>query len=96
MFLSGEGVKRINNNMPTYTFVDTKTEEEWSEFMSISSMEEFLEKNPHIKQVISTCRIGDPFHLGILKTDGKFREHIKRIKKHNRGSTINTGNLSEI
>ena len=34
--------------MPTYNFHNTKTDEKWTEYMSISEMEEFIKKK-HIK-----------------------------------------------
>lgn len=39
--------------MPLYDFQDTVTGEIETLLMSISSREEFLEQNPHIKQVIT-------------------------------------------
>ena len=38
--------------MPTYTFRNTKTEEVFEKFMSISAREAFLEANPEITTVI--------------------------------------------
>ena len=34
--------------MPSYTFRDKKTEETWTDLMSISEMEEYLEKNKNV------------------------------------------------
>ena len=31
--------------MPSYSFINTKTNEEWDDIMSISEMEEYLAKN---------------------------------------------------
>jgi hypothetical protein len=37
--------------MPTYTFRNNNTGEEWTELMGISASETFLEENPHIEKV---------------------------------------------
>lgn len=39
--------------MPLYDFLDTVTGEIETKLLSMSSREEFLEQNPHIKQVIT-------------------------------------------
>lgn len=41
--------------MPLYDFKDTVTGEIETKLMSMSSREEFLEQNPHIKQVITSA-----------------------------------------
>ena len=33
--------------MPTYTFINSKTKEEWTDIMSISDMEELTKKKTH-------------------------------------------------
>jgi hypothetical protein len=35
--------------MPTYSFIDTDTDEEFEMFMSISEREDFLKENPNIE-----------------------------------------------
>ena len=39
--------------MPTYNFHNIKTDEKWTEYMSISEMEEFIKKK-HIKLLMPT------------------------------------------
>ena len=39
--------------MPTYNFHNTKTDEKWTEYMSISEMEKFTKKK-HIKLLMPT------------------------------------------
>lgn len=79
--------------MPTYKFLNTNTEEEFEDFMSISALETFLQENPHITQLIN----GAPAIVsgrGQGKPDGGFRDLLKDMKKKNsKGisrSTINT------
>ena len=43
--------------MPTYTFEDTKTGKVFDDYMSIADKEAYLEKNKHIKQLITTINI---------------------------------------
>ena len=77
--------------MPTYSFRDKNTGLEFDEFMSMSSLDSFLENNPHIEQTITGApALVDSNHLGIRKPDQGFRDHLRRIKKHHRRSTINT------
>ncbi len=38
--------------MPTYSFIDTDTDEEFEMFMSISDREEFLKENPSVKPTL--------------------------------------------
>ena len=40
--------------MPTYTFEDTKTGEVYDLTMRISERDEFVEENPHMKQLITS------------------------------------------
>ena len=59
--------------MPTYTFINTKTNKEHTEMMTISEMETYLEQNPHIKQAIKSLNIVGGVsnsHIGKM-ADGK-------------------------
>lgn len=78
--------------MPTYTFINTETNESENMFMSIAERDEYLKSNPHIKQALSTPSFGDPVRLGITKTPDGFNELLKNTKKRNLHSTIQTRN----
>lgn len=39
--------------MPTYSFIDTDTGEEFESFMKISEREQFLKENPHIQPLVT-------------------------------------------
>ena len=41
--------------MPTYSFIDTDTDEEFEIFMSMSDREEFLKENPSIKSILTSA-----------------------------------------
>lgn len=78
--------------MPTYKFLNNQTGEEFEEFMSISSMEEYLKNNPHITQLVNGAPL---IHSGrgFGKPDQGFRDLLKDIKKkHSQGITKSTVN----
>ena len=79
--------------MPTYTFRNMNTGEEFDDFMSMSSLDEYLKTNPHLTTVIN----GAPALVsgrGMGKPDNGFRDLLKDMKKtHSKGisrSSINT------
>ena len=79
--------------MPTYKFINTNTNEEFEDFMSISQLDSFLQENPHVTQLVG----GAPMihsGRGLKKPDNGFREILREVKKKNsRGisrSTVNT------
>lgn len=76
--------------MPTYTFVNKETGEEFTEIMSIAEMEDFLINNKNFQQVLFPVGIADPTRLGIRKPDSGFRDVLKNIKSKHRRSTVNT------
>ena len=72
--------------MPTYSFKNNDTGEEWEEFFSISGKEEFLEKNDHIVQLPSLISIiGD---VGGIKNDGGWKDNMSRIAEAHPGSPL--------
>tara|TARA_Y100001968_G_scaffold188235_1_gene172573 strand:- start:598 stop:909 length:312 start_codon:yes stop_codon:yes gene_type:complete len=83
--------------MPIYTFENTKTGKVYDDMMSIAEKEEFLEKNKHIKQKLTTINISSGV-VGInMKNDGGWKDNLSRIaeahptselaKQHRRRST---------
>lgn len=78
--------------MPTYGFLNNDTGEEFTEFMSISGLDLYLENNPHLTQTVN----GAPMIIGGVnqKPDQGFRDILRKIKKDaNKGikrSTVNT------
>lgn len=65
--------------MPTFKFINTETGEEFEDFISNSTKEELLAKNPHIRQLPSTFAIvsgtGDVFS----KTDDTWKEVMSKV-----------------
>ena len=78
--------------MPTYSFRNNETKEEFDKFFKSSSLkDEFLEQNPQLQQIhTSTVGLIDPTRLGIRKPDDAFRDRLRDIKQSHLHSTINT------
>jgi hypothetical protein len=78
--------------MPQYTFLDTKTNETFDLEMKIAEREEYLAKNPHIKQQIVSINIGDAVRLGVTKPPADFAKNVLgRIKhQHPKGNVERT------
>lgn len=75
--------------MPLYTFLNTETDEQFEELMSISAREEYLETNPHIKQIIlSAPGIVGGTNLGSFKNDGGWNETLSRIAEAHPNSAL--------
>lgn len=84
--------------MPTYTIHNHKTGERTDVVLSISEMEALVATNKHLEVVFweTPKAIGDPFLLGRVKTSKDFQQRLKDIKASHRGSTIKTGNITEV
>lgn len=77
--------------MPTYNLRNKETGEEFTEFFSISGLEEYLSQNPQIEQAPSGAfAVLDPWRMGLVKPDNTFRDILKNVKKSHYGSRINT------
>ncbi len=63
--------------MPTYTFYNKKTKKQSEQFLSISEMEEYLNKNKHISQVFKGINIVRG--VGSIKHDAGWKENLSRI-----------------
>ena len=72
--------------MPTYSFKNNDTGEEWEEFFTISGKEEFLKENDHITQLPSLISIiGD---VGGIKNDSGWGDNMSRIAEAHPGSPL--------
>ena len=69
--------------MPIYTFYDSKTDQVFTEMMSIAEMEVYLKKNPHIKQQLTQMNIVGGVSGVSYRTDGGWKETLSKIaEKH--------------
>ena len=69
--------------MPTYTFYNKKTKKEHTDYMSISDMEEYLDKNKHITQVIQPINIIGGVSGITHKNDQGWKETLSKIAQAN-------------
>jgi len=75
--------------LPTYSFKNIETNEEFERILSMSERETYLEENPHVKQTIKRApSLGDSVRLGVRKPDQGFREVLQKAKVH-KHNTIN-------
>lgn len=67
--------------MPTYSFHDTETEEEFELQMSYEELKEFLADNPKVNQTFR-MNIVDPVGIGVTKPPADFQKYVLgRIKE---------------
>ena len=71
--------------MPVYDFINTKTGKKFTDMMSIADKEEYLKKNPHIKQGIGKINIVSG--TGV-KTDSGWKDMLSRIGDAHPGSKV--------
>ena len=77
--------------MPSYSFINTETEEEFEDIMSMADLDLFLAANPHITQTILRAPgLVDAMRIGVMKPDESFRDILRTVKKKYRGSNVNT------
>jgi hypothetical protein len=76
--------------MPTYFFYNKNTDSVEEYFLQISKLDEFKSNNSHLEQrIMGSPGLSDPARLGLLKPASGFRDLLKTMKNHHRGSTIN-------
>ena len=69
--------------MPVYTFINTKTDKEHTDYMTISEMEEYLSKNKHICQKIMPINIVGGVAGITHKNDQGWKETLSKIAEAN-------------
>jgi hypothetical protein len=76
--------------MPTYEFLNKKTNEVIQKTLRISELDNFKANNPELEVYITgSPGLSDPARLGVIKPASGFRDLLKSMKKSHRGSTIN-------
>lgn len=69
--------------MPTYNFYNKDTKEVEEHFMSISSLDQFKEDNPHLNTVITTPGIIGGVSMDSGKLPDGFKDRLRLMKdKH--------------
>ena len=69
--------------MPTYTFENVKTGEEFTELMTIAEMESYLKKNKNIRQVLMPINIIAGVSGITHKNDQGWKETLSNIAEAN-------------
>lgn len=73
--------------MPTYNFRNINTGEEFEVSMKISELDAYKEEHPELQQfLLKAPGIGDPIRLGLKKPDDGFKDVLKNVKSHHKGS----------
>lgn len=72
--------------MPTYTYLNTKTQEIEDHVMSISAMVQFEADNPHMQRQYDSMNIVDPAAIGVQKPPADFMKHVIGKVKHVAGA----------
>lgn len=73
--------------MPTYSFIDTETGEEFDAFMKISEREEFLKENSHIQPIVTSAAIVGGVQLTNKVPDG-FKEVLSKVAENHKSSAV--------
>ena len=77
--------------MPTYSFRNKNTGEEYDIMLRISELDEYKGKNPDIRQVLHAPKIVSSVGTMLGKTDGGWNDTLNRIKSGSGNkNTINT------
>ena len=74
--------------MPLYTFKNTKTGKTFTDMMSIAEMEDYLEKNKHIKQQLTNLNIVGGVSGMSYRTDGGWKDNLSRIAEAHPNSPL--------
>ena len=75
--------------MPTYTFRNKETGEQFEKFMGISARDTYLQENPQLEPLITGApMICDPVRVGVTKRDTGFKEVLQKIHERSPNSDL--------
>ena len=74
--------------MPVYTFENIKTGKEYTEQMSMSELEEYLQKNKNVRQVFTTLNIVGGVAGLTHKPDSGWNDTLQKIAEKHPGSPL--------
>jgi hypothetical protein len=78
--------------MPSYSYRNKKTGEEFTLDMSISEMEKYETDNPQLERQYSAVGIVDPVGIGVTRPPSDFSKYVLgKIKAANPHTKIGTG-----
>jgi len=74
--------------MPNYTFRNKETGEEFTEWLSMSEHDTYLNDKPHLEQVIRGMTIVDPIIIGVTKPPSDFQKYVLgKVQARTAGAT---------
>jgi hypothetical protein len=73
--------------MPTYTFYNNQTGEQFDALMKISEREEYLNSNPHIQQIVSAPALVTGVSTTNKVPDG-FKEVLSKVSEAHPASPV--------
>ena len=77
--------------MPTYSFKNKETNEQFDKQMKISELEIYLKENSNIQQIFTRFPgVVDSVRIGITKPDRSFNDVLIKAKDAHKRSTVNT------
>ena len=83
--------------MPTFTARQKRTPHKVHEFVGTwEDFQSWLKDNPGYEQQLKFPAMVDPVKLGLKKPDSRFRQKLAAIKKMHKGSTIDSGGITEV
>jgi len=74
--------------MPFYTFENIKTGKEYTEQMSMSELEEYLQKNKNVRQVFTTLNIVGGVAGLTHKPDSGWNDTLQKIAEKHPGTPL--------
>jgi len=73
--------------MPTYSFIDTETGEEFDALMKISERDEYLNQNPHIQPLLTAAAIVGGVSIKD-KVPAGFKEVLAKVSENHKNSEV--------
>jgi hypothetical protein len=73
--------------MPTYSFIDTDTGEEFDALMKISEREEYLKNHPNIQPLLTAAAIVGGVSIKD-KVPAGFKEVLAKVAENHKGSAV--------
>ena len=73
--------------MPTYSFIDIDTGEEFDALMKISEREEYLKNNPNIQPLLTAAAIVGGVSIKD-KVPAGFKEVLAKVAENHKGSAV--------
>ena len=73
--------------MPTYTFIDKDSGNEETHFLKMSELDDFKEKNPNLKQKLTTGSIIGGVSTSSGSLPEGFKDKLREMKKKHPAAT---------